>query len=145
MAGFRIEAYFCCPCFCTSPQPVFVFLAVHTLHHRSLPFCATLAIITLCCTPPTSWMRASEQQQCWRKQMQVQIITQLLLPAEFCTIRWSKAGPYIIERAALFQLSSFSENTLSLHYLKVLNYPLETLWFLLLTSFIILFFIYIFN
>lgn len=34
---------------------------------------------------------------------------------------------------------------ISLHYLKVLNYPLDTLWFLLLTSFTILFYIYVFN
>lgn len=34
---------------------------------------------------------------------------------------------------------------ISLRYLKVLNYPLDTLWFLLFSSFIILFYIYVFN
>lgn len=32
-----MEVYFCCLCFCTLPQPVFVFLAVHILQHLSHP------------------------------------------------------------------------------------------------------------
>lgn len=37
--GFNMEVYFYCLCFCTFPQPAFWFLAVHTLHHPSLPLC----------------------------------------------------------------------------------------------------------
>lgn len=35
--GFNMEVY--CLCFCTFPKPVFWCLAVHTLHHPSLPLC----------------------------------------------------------------------------------------------------------
>lgn len=49
-------------------------------------------------------------------------------------------------RNSVTHCSSFQVSLrISFHYLKVLNYPLDTLWFLLLSSFIILFYIYVFN
>lgn len=101
-------------CFCPLPQPVFVFLAVHT-STSSQP-------ATLCHPSNYSTLLYSSYilDACIRtaavlKNTNASAWTQNLLPAEFCTRSWSKAGPFVIERPAL---------VLAFKFLRVLYYSI---------------------